>query len=79
MTKNRPYVLKPDHMRKLRELKAEDMDHMSAAMSSWRNGSYTEAKAAAVSADRAHAKWLAFFNKLVGWQENGVPQTDYAK
>ena len=75
---NKKYSVKPEHIKKLRDLKAEEVDHMSAAMSSWRNGNWQEAKAAAVSADRAHAKWLAYFNKLAGWQENGIPRQDHA-
>lgn len=78
MSNNKPYAVKPDHLRKLRALGTEEVNHLKAAQSSWQNGNWKEAKAAAVSADHAHAKWFAFFNKLVGWQENGVPQQDYA-
>lgn len=75
----KPYTIQPDQLRKLRSLKAEEVSQLQAAISSWQNGSYKEAKAAAVSADHAHARWLAYFNQLVGWQENGVPQAEYAR
>ena len=78
MVKKKPYKLTPAQMRKLRDLRKQEADAINLCHSSWQNGDVKEAKAAAVIADNAHAKWLAYFNKLVGWQENGVPLADYA-
>lgn len=78
MPKKKPYKLTPAQMRKLRDLRKQEADAINLCHSSWQNGDVKEAKAAAVIADQSHAKWLAYFNKLVGWQENGVPQADYA-
>lgn len=78
MTKNKPYKLKPSEMRKLLSLKKQEVDAINLCHSSWQNGDVKEAKAAAIIADQSHAKWLAYFNKLLGWQENGVPISDHA-
>ena len=78
MPKKKPYKLTPAQMRKLRDLRKQEVDAINLCHSSWQNGDVKEAKAAAVIADQSHAKWLAYFNKLVGWQENGVPIGEYA-
>lgn len=78
MPKKKPYKLTPQQMRKLGNLKKEEADAINLVHSAWKNGNVKEAKAAAVVANKAHAAWLAYFNKLVGWQENGVPVSEYA-
>lgn len=78
MTKNKPYTLKPEHIRKLRSLKAEEKSLLDAVDRAWNNGQVYEARRLAKSANESHARWLAYFNKLVGWQENGVPQAGHA-
>lgn len=78
MAKTTPYQLKPEHTRKLRALIAEEQSFNKAAERAWHNGEFKAAKNAMREADLAHARMLAYFNKLAGWQENGVP-VDYAK
>lgn len=78
MANKKPYKLKPEHIRKLRALKSEEKAYLDAVDKSWANGEATAAKAAVVLAEQAHAKWLAYFNKLRGWEENGVPATGHA-
>ena len=80
MAKHRiKYELKPEHTRKLRSLIAEEQRFNKAAEQAWRNEEYRAAKVAMCEANLAHARMLAYFDKLAGWQENGVVTDGYAK
>lgn len=70
---NKTYQFCKSDIQKLRSLKREEIAYLNAVDNSWANGDANAAKAAAVLAEKAHAKWLCYFNKLRGWQENGVP------
>lgn len=72
---NKKYQLKPEHVKKLRQLKLEEKSFLDAVDRAWTNCEPKAARIAAKQANEAHARWLAYFNKLVGWEENGVPTT----
>lgn len=79
MAGTKAFVQKPEHDRKLRTLAKEEFEAVKLMSTCLINGNVEEAKAAAVIAQQARARQEAYFNKLVGWHENGVPVAEYAR
>lgn len=75
---NKKYVMTAGHAKKLRNLAREEKQALDLMTTSFINGNVKEAKAASIIAQQARGRQEAFFNQLVGWYENGVPQS-YAK
>lgn len=75
----REYKFKPEHVRKLRALRAELESWNKAFINAWNNQEYEAAKEAKRQANLAYGRLLAYENKLVGWQEQGIPCDGYAR
>ena len=76
---NRTWKMQPAEKRRLVSLENETAAYIKAAKYSLANNNIKAAKAAAVQANCAYGTWLSLLNQYIGWAENGVPTTGYAK
>lgn len=70
----RPYQHTPAHVRRLRSQKNQALSTINAMIQAFDNEDYQAAYRQAVEAQQSLANFWATFNKLRGWQENGIKE-----